>query len=87
MGAKKAVSEFLIIAFLFTFQKYLLFPISKRRVILVNLSKRTRTTVKLKTSLISFFKQNSMSRSGVNFPTFVFLELIEVAKYGCVRAK
>ena len=35
---------------------------------------------KVKNYLIPFTKQNSLKRSGVNVPQFVFSELIDVAK-------
>ena len=36
---------------------------------------------------IMFSKQNSLNRSSVYFPSFAFSELIDVGKYGCVRAQ
>ena len=44
-----------------------------------------KNSEKLKNYLNPFSKQNSLNRSGVNFPNFAFSELIDVAKYGRVR--
>ena len=46
-----------------------------------------KTTKKLKNYIIPFSKQNSLNRSGVNIPNSAFSELIDVAKYGCVRVQ
>ena len=40
---------------------------------------------KMKNYLIAFSKRNCLNRSGINFHNFVFSELLDVAKYGCVR--
>ena len=60
-----------------------LFPMKGCRVILENLLQRTAKN--LKNYLIPFSKQNSLNRSGVSFHNFAFLELNDVAKYGCIR--
>ena len=62
-----------------SFRHIFLFPIKQCRGILENLSERT--TKKVTNYLIPFAKQNSLNRSGVKFPQYVFSELIDVAKY------